>query len=144
MPRNSQRKHGMEVALARTLRDHAQRFAVSDILHKEYRKCAEPIIKGTCLKLEAHLGNKGLAIYYTNGTHIPPMRCILPQAHQARGDLLPDSGWRHILDICWVKQRQTARLQEFAMNMQRTPRWLFCFTKDMTVCMMISCGLWAA
>jgi anaerobic ribonucleoside-triphosphate reductase len=40
-------KHGMEIALARTPAETtAQRFAVSDLLHKEYRKCAEPIIKG--------------------------------------------------------------------------------------------------
>ncbi|MFH1322441.1 MAG: anaerobic ribonucleoside-triphosphate reductase, partial [Methanobacteriota archaeon] len=40
-------KHGMEIALARTPAETtAQRFAVSDLLHAEYKKCAEPIIKG--------------------------------------------------------------------------------------------------
>ncbi len=40
-------KYGMEIALARTPAETtAQRFAVSDLLHAEYRTCAEPIIKG--------------------------------------------------------------------------------------------------
>jgi len=50
-------KYGMEIALARTPAETtAQRFAVSDLLHKEYRRCAEPIIKGNVNEShEAHL-----------------------------------------------------------------------------------------
>ena len=133
-------KFGMEIALARTPAETtAQRFAVSDLLHKEYRKCAEPIIKGNVQEALKHIQEtRDLPIYYTNGTHIPPNAEVsLPQRIKLEETFFPIVDGGNILDI-WLGEAapDPHGLKEFAMNIAKnTQVGYFAFTKDMTVCM---------
>jgi anaerobic ribonucleoside-triphosphate reductase len=133
-------KHGMEIALARTPAETtAQRFAVSDLLHAEYRKCAEPIIKGNVPEALRRIHEtRDLPIYYTNGTHVPPGADVsLPQRIKLEETFFPIVDGGNILHI-WLGEAapDPHGLKEFAMNIAKnTQVGYFAFTKDMTVCM---------
>ncbi len=133
-------KYGMEIALARTPAETtAQRFAVSDILHAEYRKCAEPIIKGNVpVALSRIHETRDLPVYYTNGTHVPPSADVsLPQRIKLEETFFPIVDGGNILHI-WLGEAapDPHGLKEFAMNIAKnTQVGYFAFTKDMTVCM---------
>ncbi len=133
-------KHGMEIALARTPAETtAQRFAVSDLLHAEYRKCAEPIIKGNVPEALRRIHDtRDLPIYYTNGTHVPPSADVsLPQRIKLEETFFPIVDGGNILHI-WLGEAapDPHGLKEFAMNIAKnTQVGYFAFTKDMTVCM---------
>jgi anaerobic ribonucleoside-triphosphate reductase len=133
-------KNGMEIALARTPAETtAQRFAVSDLLHKEYRECAEPIIKGNVKEALAHISEtRDLPVYYTNGTHVPPNAEVsLPQRIKLEEVFFPIVDGGNILHIWLGEAAPDAHgLKEFAMNIAKnTQVGYFAFTKDMTVCM---------
>lgn len=133
-------KHGMEIALARTPAETtAQRFAVSDLLHAEYKKCAEPIIKGNVPEALRRIHQtRDLPIYYTNGTHVPPSADVsLPQRIKLEETFFPIVDGGNILHI-WMGEAapDPHGLKEFAMNIAKnTQVGYFAFTKDMTVCM---------
>ncbi len=133
-------KWGMEIALARTPAETtAQRFAVSDLLHGEYRKCAEPIIKGNVPEALRRIHEtRDLPIYYTNGTHVPPGADVsLPQRIKLEETFFPIVDGGNILHI-WLGEAapDPHGLKEFAMNIAKnTQVGYFAFTKDMTVCM---------
>ncbi|MGB8218020.1 MAG: anaerobic ribonucleoside-triphosphate reductase [Candidatus Methanoperedens sp.] len=133
-------KTGMEIALARTPAETtAQRFAVSDLLHKEYRKCAEPIIKGNVPEALSHIHEtRDLPVYYTNGTHVPPAADVsLPERIKLEETFFPIVDGGNILHI-WLGEAapDPHGLKEFAMNIAKnTQVGYFAFTKDMTVCM---------
>ncbi len=133
-------KYGMEIALARTPAETtAQRFAVSDLLHAEYRKCAEPIIKGNVPEALRRIHEtRDLPIYYTNGTHVPPSAEVtLPQRIKLEETFFPIVDGGNILHI-WMGEAapDPHGLKEFAMNIAKnTQVGYFAFTKDMTVCM---------
>ncbi len=133
-------KHGMEIALARTPAETtAQRFAVSDLLHAEYKKCAEPIIKGNVPEALRRIHQtRDLPIYYTNGTHVPPSADVsLPQRIKLEETFFPIVDGGNILHI-WLGEAapDPHGLKEFAMNIAKnTQVGYFAFTKDMTVCM---------
>ncbi len=133
-------KFGMEIALARTPAETtAQRFAVSDLLHKEYRTCAEPIIKGNVPEALSHIHEtRDLPVYYTNGTHVPPSADVsLPQRIKLEETFFPIVDGGNILHI-WLGEAapDPHGLKEFAMNIAKnTQVGYFAFTKDMTVCM---------
>jgi ribonucleoside-triphosphate reductase len=67
-------RHGMTIALARTPAETtAQRFAVSDLIHEEFRDYAEKVVKGDLEAVRRSLHKtRDLPVYYTNGTHLPP------------------------------------------------------------------------
>ncbi|NJD78843.1 MAG: anaerobic ribonucleoside-triphosphate reductase, partial [Candidatus Methanoperedens sp.] len=133
-------KYGMEIALARTPAETtAQRFAVSDLLHKEYRKCSEPIIKGNVKEALKRISEtRDLPVYYTNGTHVPPSAEVsLPQRIKLEEVFFPIVDGGNILHI-WLGEAapDPHGLKEFAMNIAKnTQVGYFAFTKDMTVCM---------
>ncbi len=133
-------KYGMEIALARTPAETtAQRFAVSDLLHKEYRRCAEPIIKGNVKEALKRISEtRDLPVYYTNGTHVPPSADVsLPQRIKLEEVFFPIVDGGNILHI-WLGEAapDPHGLKEFAMNIAKnTQVGYFAFTKDMTVCM---------
>jgi len=133
-------KYGMEIALARTPAETtAQRFAVSDLLHTEYKKCAEPIIKGNVPEALRRIHEtRNLPIYYTNGTHVPPgAEVSLPQRIKLEETFFPIVDGGNILHI-WMGEAapDPHGLKEFAMNIAKnTQVGYFAFTKDMTVCM---------
>jgi ribonucleoside-triphosphate reductase len=133
-------KYGMEIALARTPAETtAQRFAVSDLLHNEFRKCAEPLIKGNVPEALRRIHQtRDLPIYYTNGTHVPPSADVsLPQRIKLEETFFPIVDGGNILHI-WLGEAapDPHGLKEFAMNIAKnTQVGYFAFTKDMTVCM---------
>lgn len=66
-------KTGLKLALARTPAEStAQRFAVADILARDYREKAEKLVKGNSKGAKSLLadGKKDVPIYYSNGTHV--------------------------------------------------------------------------
>jgi ribonucleoside-triphosphate reductase len=133
-------KYGMEIALARTPAETtAQRFAVSDLLHTEYKTCAEPIIKGNVPEaLRRIYQTRDLPIYYTNGTHVPPGADVsLPQRIKLEETFFPIVDGGNILHI-WLGEAapDPHGLKEFAMKIAKeTQVGYFAFTKDMTVCL---------
>jgi ribonucleoside-triphosphate reductase len=133
-------KFGMEIALARTPAETTgQRFAVSDLLHKEYRQCAEPIINGNVPEALRKIGEtRDLPVYYTNGTHVPPNANIpLPERIKLEEIFFPIVDGGNILHI-WLGEAapDPHGLKELAMNIAKnTQVGYFAFTKDMTVCM---------
>ena len=133
-------KYGMEIALARTPAETtAQRFAVSDLLDAEYRKCAEPIIKGNVKEALRRIHEtRDLPVYYTNGTHVPPSADVsLPQRIKLEEVFFPIVDGGNILHI-WLGEAapDPHGLKELAMSIAKnTQVGYFAFTKDMTVCM---------
>lgn len=130
---------GMEIALARTPAETtAQRFAVSDLLHKEYADKAEFTIKGD-LKAAKQKFNEthDLPIYYTNGTHVSPGADIsLPERIKYEHTFFPIVDGGNIMHI-WLGEGKPDPdgLQELAMHIAKnTQTGYFAFTRDMTVC----------
>ena len=130
---------GMEIALARTPAETtAQRFAVSDMLHKEYADKAELTIKGNldAAMREIH-DTHALPIYYPNGTHIPPGADIsLVDRINYEHTFFPVVDGGNIMHI-WLGEGNPDPdgLQELAMHIAKnTQTGYFAFTRDMTVC----------
>ena len=100
---------GMEIALARTPAETtAQRFAVSDLLHKEYTEKAEFTIKGdlTGRKKQKLNQTHDLPVYYTNGTHVPPGADIsLPERIKYEHTFFPIVDGGNIMHI-WLGEGQ--------------------------------------
>jgi ribonucleoside-triphosphate reductase len=134
------RRHGMEIALARTPAETTcQRFAVSDMLHDEYRNAVLQVVKGD---KEAALANikrtHDLPVYYTNGTHVPPgARISLVDRINIEHVFFPIVDGGNICHIWMGEGAPDAKgLKEFAMNLAKnTQIGYFAFTKDMTVCL---------
>lgn len=133
-------KHDMNVVLARTPAEMtAQRFAVADILHDEYNKYAEKVVKGNLKKAKEMMREtRDLSIYYTNGTHVPPGADIsLIDRIDIEHVFFPIVDGGNILHI-WMGEGMPdpAGLKSFAMKIAKnTQVGYFAFTKDMTVCM---------
>ncbi|AFV24414.1 anaerobic ribonucleoside-triphosphate reductase [Methanolobus psychrophilus R15] len=134
------RKHGMEIALARTPAETTcQRFAVSDMLHDEYKDAVLQVVKGD---KEGALANikktHDLPVYYTNGTHVPPgARISLVDRMNIEHVFFPIVDGGNICHIWMGEGAPDAKgLKEFAMNIAKnTQIGYFAFTKDMTVCL---------
>ncbi len=66
-------KSGYKIALARTPAEStAQRFAISDLITKDYRANAEKLVKGNVGQAKVLLTDrkKDVPVYYSNGTHL--------------------------------------------------------------------------
>ncbi len=130
---------GMEIALARTPAETtAQRFAVSDMLHKEYADKAELAIKGDLNAALREINEThDLPIYYTNGTHIPPGADVsLVDRINYEHTFFPVVDGGNIMHI-WLGEGNPDPdgLQELAMHIAKnTQTGYFAFTRDMTVC----------
>lgn len=132
-------KYGIEIALARTPAETtAQRFAVSDLLHDEYRDMAITVIKGDIKTAIEHIHEtKDLPIYYTNGTHLAPNANVsIIERIQLEQMFFPIVAGGNIMHI-WLGEGKPnpSGLCEFAMNLAKnTQVGYFAFTRDMTVC----------
>ncbi|WP_300606693.1 anaerobic ribonucleoside-triphosphate reductase [Methanohalophilus sp.] len=134
------RKHGIEIALARTPAETTgQRFGVSDLLHEEYREQAMSVLKGD---VEAAMRDikktRDLPVYYTNGTHVPPGANIsLAERIKYEHVFFPIVDGGDIMHIWLGEGAPNAKgLKEFAMNLAKnTQTGYFAFTKDMTICL---------
>jgi ribonucleoside-triphosphate reductase len=132
-------EHGMEIALARTPAETTcQRFAVSDLLHRDFREKAMEVVQGD---IELALVNihktRDLPVYYTNGTHVPPGAGVsLVERIGIEHPFFSIVAGGNILHI-WMGEGSPdpKGLKEFAMNIVRnTQVGYFAFTKDMTIC----------
>ena len=132
-------KHGITIALARTPAEStAQRFAVSDLLHEEFRECAMRVVKGDLdIALSRINKTRDLPVYYSNGTHIPPSADVaLFNRAQIEHVFFPIVDGGNIFHIFLGESVPDPRgLMDFAMKLARnTQIGYFAFTKDMTVC----------
>ncbi len=133
-------QNGMELALARTPAETTvQRFAVSDMLHEEFRDSVLSVVKGDPEAAIRELKNThDLPVYYTNGTHVPPGADVsLIDRINIEHVFFPVVDGGDIMHIWMGEGSPDAKgLKEFAMNIARnTQTGYFAFTKDMTVCM---------
>ncbi len=133
-------KHNMEIALARTPAETTcQRFAVSDMLHNEYKQYAETVVKGDVKASKEKIQEtRDLPIYYTNGTHVPlSANASLIERIEIEHIFFPIVDGGNILHI-WLGEAQPNLhgLKDFAMHLAKnTQVGYFAFTRDMTMCM---------
>ncbi|MDI6718364.1 MAG: anaerobic ribonucleoside-triphosphate reductase [Methanomicrobiales archaeon] len=138
--RELSKRHGMEIALARTPAETTgQRFAVADLLDKTYREHAVRVIKGDIETALKRLGTtRDLPIYYTNGTHVAPNAPIpLTKRIEIEHVFFPIIDGGNIFHIWLGEARPDPRgLMDMAMNLCRnTQIGYFAFTRDLTVCL---------
>jgi anaerobic ribonucleoside-triphosphate reductase len=131
-------RHHMTIALARTPAETTgQRFAVSDLLNKNYRDYAVKVIKGDLETALPRLGTtRDLPIYYTNGTHVAPGANItLARRMEIENVFFPIVDGGNIFHIWLGESRPDPRgLMDMAMKLCRTTQiGYFAFTRDLTV-----------
>ncbi|MFP4654133.1 MAG: anaerobic ribonucleoside-triphosphate reductase [Methanohalobium sp.] len=134
------KKYGMQIALARTPAETTgQRFAVSDLLQKEFANKAEQVIKGDVETAKQKLNKEhDLPVYYTNGIHIPPSADIsIIDRINYEHTFFPIVDGGNIMHIWMGESHPDSKgLKQFALNIAKnTQTGYFAFTKDMTVCM---------
>jgi len=134
------KKYNMEIALARTPAETtAQRFAVSDLMHEEYREKAITVIKGDVKQaLENISETKDLPVYYTNGTHLAPNASVtITERIQKEQIFFPIVDGGNIMHI-WMGEKvpDPDGLMDFGMRIAKnTQVGYFAFTRDMTMCL---------
>jgi len=132
--------HGMTIALARTPAETtAQRFAVSDLLHEEYRECAQKVVKGDLQKAMSMMSRtRDLPVYYTNGTHLPPGAGVsIMERARLEHVFFPIVDGGNIFHIFLGEAAPDPEgLMDFGLKLAReTQIGYFTFTRDMTVCL---------
>lgn len=137
------KRNNMTIALARTPAETtAQRFAVSDLIHEEFRECAERVVKGDLEAMKKNLHKtRDLPVYYTNGTHIPPSADIsMIERAKLEHVFFPIVDGGNIFHIFMGESTPDPKgLMDFGMRLAKTTQiGYFTFTKDMTVC--LSCA----
>ena len=133
-------RHGMTIALARTPAETtAQRFAVSDLIHEEFRECAERVVKGDLLAAKAGLiKTRDLPVYYTNGTHLPPGADVsIFERAKLEHVFFPIVDGGNIFHVFLGEATPDPKgLMDFGMRLAKSTQiGYFTFTKDMTVCL---------
>ncbi len=133
------RREGMTISFSRTPAETvAQRFAVADLLNKEFRDRAMTIVKGDLNRaLERIHETRNLPVYYTNGTHVPPGAHIsLAERINIEHIFFPIVDGGNIMHIFLGEGYPDPRgVKSLAMRIaQKTQTGYFAFTKDMTVC----------
>ena len=133
-------QHGMTIALARTPAETtAQRFAVSDLIHEEFRDCAEKVVKGdlNAVKKNVHK-TRDLPVYYTNGTHLPPGADVtIFERAKLEHVFFPIVDGGNIFHIFMGEATPDPQgLMDFGMRLAKeTQIGYFTFSRDMTVCL---------
>lgn len=133
-------RHGMTLALARTPAETtAQRFAVSDLIHEEFRDCAEQVVKGDLEAMKKNLHRtRDLPVYYTNGTHLPPESDVsIFERAKLEHVFFPIVDGGNIFHIFMGEGAPDPKgLMDFGIRLAKTTQiGYFTFTKDMTVCL---------
>ncbi|MDI6811147.1 MAG: anaerobic ribonucleoside-triphosphate reductase [archaeon] len=134
------KREGMTISFARTPAETvAQRFAVADILDKQFREKARKVVKGDVERaLSLIHETRDLPIYYTNGTHVPPSANIsLAERINIEHIFFPIVDGGNIMHIFLGEgypdpQGIKSLVLKIAKN---TQTGYYAFTKDMTVCM---------
>ncbi len=133
-------QHGMTIALARTPAETtAQRFAVSDLIHEEFRDCAEKVVKGDLDAVKKNLQKtRDLPVYYTNGTHLPPSADVtIFERAKLEHVFFPIVDGGNIFHIFMGEATPDPQgLMDFGMRLAKeTQIGYFTFSRDMTVCL---------
>jgi ribonucleoside-triphosphate reductase len=133
-------QHGMTIALARTPAETtAQRFAVSDLIHEEFRDYAEKVVKGDLDAVKKNMQRtRDLPVYYTNGTHLPPGADVtIFERARLEHVFFPIVDGGNIFHIFMGEATPDPKgLMDFGLRLARdTQIGYFTFTKDMTVCL---------
>jgi ribonucleoside-triphosphate reductase len=133
-------RHEMTIALARTPAETVvQRFAVSDLLHEEFRDCATKVVKGDLETAMTRIHQtRDLPVYYTNGTHVPPSLDVsIFERAKLEHIFFPIVDGGNIFHIFLGESVPDPEgLMDFAMNLARSTQiGYFAFTRDMTVCL---------
>jgi len=133
-------REGFEISFSRTPAETvAQRFAVADLLNKEFREKAMTVVKGDLPRALELMGKtRDLPIYYTNGTHVPPNADIpLAKRISIEHIFFPIVDGGDIMHIFLGEGYPDWRgIKSLAMKIAtKTQTGYFAFTKDMTVCM---------
>jgi anaerobic ribonucleoside-triphosphate reductase len=136
--RELSKRNNMTIALARTPAETTgQRFAVADLLSKDYRAHARKVIKGDLEQGLEKLGTtRDLPIYYTNGTHVAPGANIpLARRMEIEHVFFPIVDGGNIFHIWLGEERPDPRgLMDMAFRLCRnTQIGYFAFTRDLTV-----------
>jgi len=131
-------KHSMTIALARTPAETTgQRFAVSDLLNKDFREPAKLVVKGDLEDSLKRIGTtRDLPVYYTNGTHVSPgAKITLAQRMEIEHVFFPIVDGGNIFHIWLGESRPDPRgLMDMAMKLCRSTQiGYFAFTRDLTV-----------
>ena len=131
---------GMTIALARTPAETTgQRFAVADLLRREFHDMAKDVIKGNLSYALDHLGEtRDLPVYYTNGTHVAPGADVsLARRAEIEHVFFPIVDGGNIFHIWLGEARPDPRgLMDMAMKLCRSTQiGYFAFTRDLTVCL---------
>ena len=131
-------KYGMTIALARTPAETTgQRFAVADLINKEFSRHAEAVVKGDLESAKEKIGTTlDLPVYYTNGTHVTPGADVpLTRRMEIEHVFFPIVDGGNIFHIWLGEARPDPRgLMDMAMNLCRnTQIGYFAFTRDLTV-----------
>ncbi|MCX6677805.1 MAG: hypothetical protein NTU95_07675 [Methanothrix sp.] len=133
-------QHGMTIALARTPAETtAQRFAVSDLIHEEFRDYAEKVVKGDLDAVKRNVQKtRDLPVYYTNGTHLPPGADVtIFERAKLEHVFFPIVDGGNIFHIFMGEATPDPQgLMDFGMRLAReTQIGYFTFSRDMTVCL---------
>nr|AAU83393.1 oxygen-sensitive ribonucleoside-triphosphate reductase [uncultured archaeon GZfos27G5] len=133
-------REGMEISFARTPAETvAQRFAVADILNKEFREKVLKVAKGDVERALSQINEtRDLPVYYTNGTHVPPNADIsLAERIKIEHIFFPIVDGGDIMHIFLGEGYPDSRgVKSLAMKIARdTQTGYYAFTKDMTVCL---------
>jgi ribonucleoside-triphosphate reductase len=130
----------MTIALARTPAETtAQRFAVSDLIHEEFRDHANRVVKGDLEAAKENLRRtRDLPVYYTNGTHLPASADV-PVFERAKLEhvFFPIVDGGNIFHIFLGEASPDPKgLMDFGLRLAKTTQiGYFTFTKDMTICL---------
>ncbi len=133
-------QHGMTIALARTPAETtAQRFAVSDLIHEEFRDYAEKVVKGDLDAVKKNVRKtRDLPVYYTNGTHLPPGADVtIFERAKLEHVFFPIVDGGNIFHIFMGEATPDPQgLMNFGMRLAKeTQIGYFTFSRDMTVCL---------
>jgi anaerobic ribonucleoside-triphosphate reductase len=132
-------REGMTISFSRTPAETVvQRFAVADLLNKEFSDKALSVVKGDVERALARIHDtRDLPIYYTNGTHVPPNANVsLAERINHEHIFFPIVDGGNIMHIFLGEGYPDPRgVKSLALKIARnTQTGYFAFTKDMTVC----------
>jgi ribonucleoside-triphosphate reductase len=134
------KREGMTISFARTPAETvSQRFAVADLLNKEFRDKARKVVKGDVERaLSLIHETRDLPVYYTNGTHVPPSATIsLAERIKIEHIFFPIVDGGNIMHIFLGEGYPDPHgIKSLALKIaKKTQTGYYAFTKDMTVCM---------
>lgn len=134
------RREDIPISFSRTPAETVvQRFAVADILQKEFRDKALTVVKGDIERTLTDINEtRDLPIYYTNGTHVSQNADIsLADRIKTEHIFFPIVDGGNIMHIFLGEGYPDPRgIKSLALKIAKdTQTGYFAFTKDMTVCM---------